>query len=438
MADVSRAHGTPTASLGASGAQPVRLHRPELGLDARSLAILARPTTLGIFLPEKGGRSDTPDPGAAIARLWGLREHLGYWTSSDGPAMTAPEGANPSDPNRQAGLAAACGDPSGWRQLPSDGSWSSFHTRQPAEARKFLMSNYRAREVRITGDPASFEFSLRSRHLELFSIDLLRHSGHIAMIGGRDDGVHALEVVHGQLQVRTAAGRLTLEAGSAVMTAVDDEPEVTWNDVRLVVVNLDALELRQLTAELIGVDPAALRFRLSHAQTPAHARQWSAAVRYVVHGVLENPAAAASPLARRECFRLLAATALETFPQADFSLTDNRPGDPGPSPATIRQAVEFIEANAHRDITVVDIAQAARLSIRGTQAAFQRHLNTSPAAYLRRVRLAGAHRDLVAADPTTGESVGEIAARWGFLHLGHFAASYRESYGVLPSHTLAR
>jgi AraC-like DNA-binding protein len=342
-----------------------------------------------------------------------------------------------SDPNLQASLTAAGRDPADGRQLPCDGSWSSFHTRQPDEARKFLMSNHRAREVRMMGDLASFEFSLRSRHLELFSVDLLRHSGQIAMIGGRDDDVHALEVVHGRLQVNTAAGRLTLEAGSAVMTAVDDEPEVTWDDVSLVVVHLDALELRQLAAELAGVDPAALHFRLSHAVTPAHARQWSAAVRYVVHGVLENPAAAASPLARRECFRLLAATALETFPQADFSLTGSRAGDPRPAPATIRRAVEFIEANAHRDITVVDIAQAARLSIRGTQAAFQRHLDTSPAAYLRRVRLAGAHRDLVAADPTAGEGVAEIAARWGFLHLGHFAAGYRERYGVLPSHTLA-
>ena len=324
------------------------------------------------------------------------------------------------------------------RQPRDDSGWTTFSTRKPAEARRFLMSASGAREVRVTGDPARFEFSARSWHLELFSVDLLRHSGKIEMVGGRDGDVHALEVVRGRLDVRTAGGSLTLPAGSAVLTAVDVDPTMVWDGVRLVAVRLDALELRQVAGELTGVDPAAFKFRLSHAASPAQALQWSAAVRYVIHGVLDNPAAAGSRLALRECFRLLAATALEVFPQPDFAVAESGAGNANPAPATIRRAVEFIDANAHRDITMVDIAQAARLSIRGTQAAFQRHLNTSPAAYLRRVRMAGAHRDLAAADPTAGESVAVISARWGFLHPGHFAATYREIYGVLPSQTLAR
>jgi AraC-like DNA-binding protein len=33
-------------------------------------------------------------------------------------------------------------------------------------------------------------------------------------------------------------------------------------------------------------------------------------------------------------------------------------------------------------------------------------------------------------------SVAEVAARWGFSHLGRFAAAYRKRYGESPSHTL--
>ncbi|MFG2819644.1 helix-turn-helix domain-containing protein [Kitasatospora sp. NPDC048365] len=65
----------------------------------------------------------------------------------------------------------------------------------------------------------------------------------------------------------------------------------------------------------------------------------------------------------------------------------------------------------------------------------RRHLDTTPLAHLRRVRLDAAHRDLLAADPRT-TTVTEIAVRWGFAHPGHFAAHYRDAYRTSPSTTL--
>ncbi|MFC9283954.1 helix-turn-helix domain-containing protein [Streptomyces collinus] len=56
---------------------------------------------------------------------------------------------------------------------------------------------------------------------------------------------------------------------------------------------------------------------------------------------------------------------------------------------------------------------------------------------MRRVRLAHAHHDLVAADPDDGTTVTGIAARWGFHHAGRFAAEYRETYGRAPHRTPA-
>jgi AraC-like DNA-binding protein len=317
--------------------------------------------------------------------------------------------------------------------------WHTFETRHPEEARAFMSSAYRVRQVQMTGRPAGFEFSIRSRHLELFCVDLVRHTQHLEMVGGPSHDIYVTEVLEGHMRVKGPDSTITINAGHAVMTAADEPREISWDNVRLAVVRLDALEMRRLAGRLVGADPATVRFRLSRAESWARARQWSAALRYVVRGVLDNPAASVSPIAQRESFHLLATTALEAFPQPDISITRHRPEDePVPAPATVRRAIEFIEANAHRDISVTDIAKAAGMSARGIQANFQRHLNTSPAAYLRSVRLAAAHRDLVAADPTTGPGVAEIAARWGFLHPGRFAATYRACYGVPPSHTLAR
>ncbi|MDT5107493.1 MAG: hypothetical protein QOI25_5006 [Mycobacterium sp.] len=59
----------------------------------------------------------------------------------------------------------------------------------------------------------------------------------------------------------------------------------------------------------------------------------------------------------------------------------------------------------------------------------------SPIAYLRVVRLRRAHWDLRAADPSH-DSVASIARRWGFAHLGRFAAAHKNMYGQTPLQAL--
>jgi len=88
------------------------------------------------------------------------------------------------------------------------------------------------------------------------------------------------------------------------------------------------------------------------------------------------------------------------------------------------------------DLSLLDIARTVSITPRALQYAFRRHLDTTPTSYLRKVRLDRAHTDLLNADPTRGDTVGSIAMRWGFLHLGNFAASYRDAYGTTPRQTL--
>ena len=57
-------------------------------------------------------------------------------------------------------------------------------------------------------------------------------------------------------------------------------------------------------------------------------------------------------------------------------------------------------------------------------------------AYLQELRIVAAHRDLLEADARQG--IADVALRWGFTHLGRFAADYRKRFGQLPSQTLKR
>ena len=104
-------------------------------------------------------------------------------------------------------------------------------------------------------------------------------------------------------------------------------------------------------------------------------------------------------------------------------------------PQMLRQAIAFIEDNAHLDIRLTDIAAAIGVTARTVQYTFRRHLGTTPLEYLRRVRLHRAHDDLQAADPTV-DTVMQIAGRWRFSHPGRFSMAYKEAFGTPPSRTL--
>ncbi|WP_245718266.1 AraC family transcriptional regulator [Nocardia miyunensis] len=131
----------------------------------------------------------------------------------------------------------------------------------------------------------------------------------------------------------------------------------------------------------------------------------------------------------------LAAAVLEAFPNsADI---DTATGDRTDAhPDAVRRAIAYMESHVGEDISAADIAAAAYVTVRALQLAFRRHLDTTPTAYLRRLRLRGAHEELTASTPESGVTVGTVAASWGFGHQGRFAALYRRHYGRSPGDTL--
>ncbi|SEA99442.1 helix-turn-helix transcriptional regulator [Rubrimonas cliftonensis] len=102
----------------------------------------------------------------------------------------------------------------------------------------------------------------------------------------------------------------------------------------------------------------------------------------------------------------------------------------------IRQAEEFIRANADEPLTVEAIAHAVGVGPRSLQAAFRRTLDTTPRAMLAGVRLQRVHALL--ADPAAQTTVTEVADACGFAHLGRFARVYRMRFGEAPSQTRRR
>ena len=103
----------------------------------------------------------------------------------------------------------------------------------------------------------------------------------------------------------------------------------------------------------------------------------------------------------------------------------------------LRRALEHIAALPNEPLGIEDLCRATGASERTLRRAFTECLGVPPNPYLRARRLNGVYREL-RSGAAQGLLVSEIAHRWGFWHMGQFAADYRRLFGELPSATLAR
>jgi AraC-like DNA-binding protein len=88
-------------------------------------------------------------------------------------------------------------------------------------------------------------------------------------------------------------------------------------------------------------------------------------------------------------------------------------------------------------LLMADICAALGVSDGLLRECCKKCLGMGPSRYGRLRRMQQVHRALRSGNPDIA-SVSEVARRYGFHGLGHFAAYYRASYGELPSTTLRR
>ncbi|MFF3006769.1 helix-turn-helix transcriptional regulator [Kitasatospora sp. NPDC057940] len=222
--------------------------------------------------------------------------------------------------------------------------------------------------------------------------------------------------------------------GETFLLAPPDQPY--QGEVRAARYTIALFDTALLEAVAPSTGKRPVRLTGARAVTPAANRQLAAAVAYVRDHVLHDPVACTHDLLVSTAAQHLAAATLAALPHTARD-TGRRADTTDATPDTLRRAIAFIESHADQDLTLTQLAAAAHVTPRALQYAFRRHLGTTPLAYLRRVRLDAAHRDLLAADPRT-TTVTQIAMRWGFAHPGHFAAHYRDAYGTAPNTTLQR
>ena len=304
-----------------------------------------------------------------------------------------------------------------------------FSTTDPELAREFLNQTY-GMQVLVSNREGMTRLAATVTDAGPFTVSDMTLPGDLTFGITGSDTVSIDTVIAGTVQADRAKDTNRYQPGDVMLGSW---PQASFTS-RTHRVRGRALTLPvSLLYTVAGRAPSApLRFVSPRPASAADRTRWTSATGYI-DTLLASPAAA-SPLIIGSAARLLAATVLVAFPNSwdtDPAARDRTDA----STATLRRAIAFIDEHAARDISVADVAAAAHVTIRAVQIAFRRHYGTTPAGYLRRVRLDRARQDLLAADPAR-ESVTAVAYRWGFASPGQFTAAYQQAYGVTPDQTL--
>lgn len=99
----------------------------------------------------------------------------------------------------------------------------------------------------------------------------------------------------------------------------------------------------------------------------------------------------------------------------------------------VREAEEFMWRHAGEKIELASVASALGCSIRKLLYSFKRTYGIGPIGYFKTQRLYAVREALQ--NDRTNRPILDIAADFGFWHMGHFGTDYKALFGVTPSQT---
>ncbi|HET6826023.1 MAG TPA: helix-turn-helix domain-containing protein [Amnibacterium sp.] len=234
-------------------------------------------------------------------------------------------------------------------------------------------------------------------------------------------------VRRGTVTLRRGSDEAVLGEGDLGLLPMTDFTELGWDSTTVDLFSFPASSL----ARLLGTERRALRLHAPTLvpQNASLAAYWRQLAANLTFRVLDDPALYQRDLLRGGLVDALIAATIETFALSD-SVEDEATRDE----EAVRHAIAFMRERLGDPLSVARIALAAGLSVRGLQLLFQRELESTPVAYLRRLRLERAR--VVLNGPDADVSVGTVAASVGYTNVGRFSAHYRDQYGEMPSRTL--
>lgn len=229
-----------------------------------------------------------------------------------------------------------------------------------------------------------------------------------------------------------------IEAGSsAAMLSADRPLSVHWSpDSVQYILKVSRESLESQLARLIGRPVTRpVRFDLRFGLTSPGAQALLASVDFLWRELDRPGGIGAAPMAREHLERCVLTQLLTVVPHDHTHLLGGGAGSTTDAAGRIPRLIDYIETHVDEDLSTGQLAQLAGITERALQLGFRKEVGTTPAAYVRAVRLDRVHDEL-RAGLRPGATITDVAMRWGFFHPSRFAQQYRDRFGQLPSQTV--
>ncbi|WP_435120900.1 AraC family transcriptional regulator [Amycolatopsis thermoflava] len=240
----------------------------------------------------------------------------------------------------------------------------------------------------------------------------------------------------GECRIEYAGEQIRTYPGEAAVLPPDRSLVMNWSaDCAHLVFRIERAALEAHLRHLLGSAlHQPLRFAPRMPVDSGPGRGWAAGLRMLVTLLDESDTLIEHPLAAAEFESGLLTGLLLAQPHAFQSQLADRNARPAPS-RSVRLAVDIMQNHPEWEHTTSSLAKATGVAVRTLQRGFREELGVTPREYLNDVRLQRVRDELRARRPEHA-TVGAIASRWGFPHLGRFSALYRKRFGESPSSTL--
>ena len=312
-----------------------------------------------------------------------------------------------------------------------------FDSFRPDEAEAFLAAKHF--DLRVGKAPAEGKDRTRinAAYLPAMYLSTLTYGRPVEIAARAERSDYALQVpLVGGFETRAAGIALPVAPGAATIGLQREQViRSPAGSLRMAVSIAGDTMVRQLSALMGDAVDEPLVFATAMALDNPHCAGIAGLLQWAVDELDRSPSLLQNPLAAVQ-FEQFLITALLLNQDSNYRRRLEEPQRREICLRSVKRAVDYIDANASEPITLADLVAASGIAGRTLYKHFRLSKGLPPMAYLRSVRLQKAREALLQGDGAT--SVTEVAGRWGFEHLGRFAAEYRRRYGETPSATLTR
>lgn len=319
--------------------------------------------------------------------------------------------------------------------LPLAG-YERFHTHEVDDARALVTGTLPAFGLRLTERGARLDARMNAVDLDRIGLCALDYGAEVLITPNPWDSCFLVMIpLSGAAEVSRGRERFVSTADVASVLSPAEQLTLRWAaGTPQLITRFARTDLETHLSRMIGRETRQpLDFSMGMELHRPACRSWMSIVDLLRREVESGGVMLTQPLAVSQLEGLLMTQLLLAQPSNYTpTLLEDQPRVAQPA---VRRAMELIEGHAAEPLTVEDIAEAVGVSVRALQEGFRRHLETTPTAYLRDVRLDKAHTELAAGVPGA-TTVTDVAFRWGFAHLGRFSLAYRRRFGESPSETL--